>query len=617
MKLQLPLSEITRVPLRGTAVGTVLAGLFALSASLTTVRADSAVDSSPFQGGVVIQDVDDARLVPAATRIPTTEERVAYEAALKERFRFLEMAAARNAELGRSCLINGERVEIQPLDPAMGSSLAPWDGVRRIDGDGNPAPIHSDWSVYAGPWGLNQTAHLLNRTMIGAKLSEMNGAVASGMNGTVTTLLATRPQPALPFPWALDPYPDTSGWTQQQFDSLNILYSTRRDLLKLWWTKQMIEDPVSMREAMTLFWHDHFATASDKVFIPGSLYKQNALLRASALGNVKTLVRDIGIDPAMLIWLDGIYSTVGNVNENYGRELLELFTMGVGNYTQDDVVAAARAYTGYTTFDGVSTVFMAGWHDNGSKTFLGQTGNFFPGDIVNIIFEQPATARFIVRKLYRYFLDEYPDEALIEDLAQTLRDSNWEIKPVLERMLKSARFYDTAYKGAVYKDGIDVVVGGIRTFGHIGIDLSDPTNPESVYFNYATMVVGEILMNPPNVGGWPGYRSWINSYTLPWRRYFSAVSIFPGQYGWSLGMSFQPINYAQQCSNPDDAGTLVDEVALSVFGMAPTPLVRQALLDALLGGMSYGEWNLSLPTASNQIRELLRATFKMADYQLK
>lgn len=552
----------------------------------------------------------------APAHLPTAEERAAYKAELDLRFARLREAGAKARAATRSFDMMGQRLERATLDADLGSSLLPWSAARTA-GDGGPAPTNSNWNAYAGPWGLAQSAHLLKRTVIGANLHEMRDGVTNGMNATVATLVANRAQPAEPYSWVLEPFPDTSGWTQQQFDSLSTVYYTRFQLLRLWWSELIIEDPTSFREAMTLFWHDHFATAADKVYIPASMYKQLALLRTRSLGNVKALVQDIGNDPAMLVWLDGNYNIVGDVNENYSRELLELFTMGVGNYTQNDVREAARAFTGYTTSDGVHTVFIPSWHDYGSKTFMGQTGNWFGTHIVDIIFQQPETARFFVRKLYRYFLDEYPDETLVEDLAQTLRTNNWEIKPVLERMLKSERFYDPAYRGAIYKDGTDGILGTIRSLQLAGLDLSDPTSTQATYVFYGSSVTGQELFYPPNVGGWPGYRSWINSYTLPWRRYFSAVALAPGQYGWTLGLAFNPVVYASQTSNPNDAGTIVDEIALAHYGMAPTPLVRQALLDALLGGMAYNQWSINLPSASNHIRTFMRLLVKMADDQLK
>lgn len=521
---------------------------------------------------------------------------------------------------GRSC--SGRPFELTVLSPydergafvgSIGGAVAP-----SRNGDGSErSPVLADWSPYTGTFGLAQSAHLHRRAMIGPKIAEMRAGVASGLNTTVAGLLAARPLPPPPDTWATEPLPDLSNWTQQQIDSLVTVYLTRQELLRYWWTERILDPNPGVTEAMTLFWHDHFACGSDKIFIPAAVYKQNQLFRQYATGNFKDLVQAICLDPAMLIFLDGQYNVAGDVNENFARELLELFTMGVGHYSQDDVREAARAFTGYTTYDGWGSVFEPWNHDYGSKTFLGHTGPYFGHDIVTIIFQQPETARFICRKLYRYFIDEVPDEARIEELAVTLRNSNYEIKPVLEKMWKSQLFYDPGVRGSIYCDAVDRWPALWRTFNVPGVNFDDYGGTLYNWTAWGSYITGQVLMQPPNVAGWPGYRSWLNSYVLPWRRILS-TSVVDGEiFGEPYGFGVDVIAFANSLPNPNNANALIDDLATCLYGATPTPLVRTALLNALLQGMSPGSWSMSFPGAEGRLRNLLRTAVKMADFQLK
>jgi len=485
---------------------------------------------------------------------------------------------------------------------------------------GGPRP-GSEWGPYSGAWTRNEASHLLHRAMIGARFDEVRAAALAGQSATVAQLLKQRPKlPNPPAPWANEPFPDITNWSDDQIDSLFKEYWDRRDPLRLWWVKVMLNEPVSAREAMTLFWHDHFATGVSKVQLPQSMYVQNQLFRRQALGNFKTLVKEVARDPAMLIWLDGIDNRAGYTNENFARELLELFTMGVNNYTQDDVVAASRAFTGWTTIDGLKGIYVPEWHDNGMKTFLGRTGRWTGDDIVNIIFQHPATARFLCRKLYKYFLDEYPDEAAVESLAKVLRANNYEIRPVLQRMLLSTRFMDPNYRGALVSDPIDRTVGSMRTLRVEGIDfvVDHPEwHPEGAWTLYSMDVLGQMLFEPPNVGGWPGYRNWLNSLTLPWRKTLDVGLVDGDIDGFDLSMQSNVIALANDLTNPNDAEALVDDLALDLFGQPPTEAVRQRMLDELLQGAEPWEWSLYYPEAEARLRGLVRLALRLPDVQLK
>jgi len=476
----------------------------------------------------------------------------------------------------------------------------------------------SDWTPYTGTFGLEQAAHLLRRTVVGPTFDEMEAAVQDGLAQTVMNLLAPQFPPPLPGPWAVEPIPDVSDWTRDEIDSLITQYRIWDEDLRMWWTEGIIDAGPNVTETMTHFWHDHFATGMDKVFYPMSIYTQNALLRQHAVGNFQTLTRNVSKDPAMLLWLDNQYNYVGQINENFARELLELFTLGVDQYTQDDVVDVARAWTGYLTEDGITSIFVPSLHDDGLKTILGQFGRWDGDDVIDIVFQQDECARFICRKLYRWFIDEYPDEVLIEELAQTLRSNNYEIAPVLSQMLLSEHFFDTNYKGSVIRDGLDLYAGLPRSFGMADqIDLSDYLTIQAQWMRFSMNTYDHWLLDPPNVSGWDGYRTWVNSTTLPWRKALS-VSLVDGEiFETNLAMQLDAIALANTFQNPDDPYLLIADLSTVLYGFQPTELVEQRMLDELLQGAEPWEWSIFDPDAESRIQGLIRLALRLPDSQIK
>lgn len=476
----------------------------------------------------------------------------------------------------------------------------------------------TDWTPYSGTFGIPEAAHLLHRTVIGPQWSEFEAAAANGLSGTVNALLAPRFPPPPPGSWVNEPLPDLRDWNQQMIDSLLTVYREREEELRLWWPEVMIDQQTSVIESMVLFWHDHFATGAEKVVLPQSMYRQNDLFRDHALGNVRELTRAVAYDPAMLLWLDGQYNQVGNVNENFARELLELFTLGVDQYSQEDVVSAARAFTGYYTPDGITSVFYPPWHDHGFKMFLGQGGNFDGDDIIDIIFEQEETARFFCRKLYQWFVDEYPDEALVEELAQTLRNNDYAVAPVLRQIFLSEHFFDSEYRGAIIKDGVDHYAGEIRALGMAPmVDLSDPADNQAIFVRFSMNVSGQVLFEPPNVAGWPGYRTWVNSYTLPWRKTLDVGLIDGIVIGFPITMQANVKALVLQFQDPNDPYQVISDTSTLFFGFQPTELVANRMLDELLQGAEPWEWNINDPSATQQLRGLFRLAMRLPDFQLK
>ena len=276
--------------------------------------------------------------------------------------------------------------------------------------------------------------------------------------------------------------------------------------LGLWWANRMFSTRRPLEEKLTLFWHGHFATGENKVRDYRMMIRQNEMLRARASGAFRDLLVGILKDPAMLVYLDNGENVKKHPNENFGRELLELFTMGVGNYTERDVREAARAFTGWTN-DVLAFRFDADQHDFGQKTFLGRTGTFDGEDIIDAILAQPVTAEFVAAKIYRFFVRDEIAGPVKADLGRTYRDSGYQMKPLLKRIFLSKDFYSPPAFATQIKSPVHLVVSTYRkmSLGQV------PTIPD---FGRMTSGLGQSLFDPPNVAGWAGGRTWITPSTL-------------------------------------------------------------------------------------------------------
>ncbi len=284
--------------------------------------------------------------------------------------------------------------------------------------------------------------------------------------------------------------------------------------MQQWWVKRMIETPRPLEEKMTLFWHGHFATSYRTIEDSYHMFMQNELFRRHAVGNFGELMFAIIRDPAMIAYLDNNDSRKGRPNENLARELMELFSLGVGNYSEKDIKEGARALTGYT-FEDDKFVFQQNNHDAESKTILGEKGNLDGDGFVRAILKQPACARHMSRKLYRYFAADYPTgrpeidesaENVIRRLAGTMVSGKYEVKPVLRQLFLSEHFYDPALMNEMIKSPAELVVGAVRS-------LNTPVRDIDVLVD-AMGLMGQSLLFPPSVKGWDGGRAWINTSTL-------------------------------------------------------------------------------------------------------
>lgn len=286
-----------------------------------------------------------------------------------------------------------------------------------------------------------------------------------------------------------------------------------------WWANRMVATKRPLEEKMALFWHGHFATGDEKVQDYRKMLKQNELLRAKATGNFRDLLIAVSQDPAMLASLDAGVNVKGAPNENFAREIMELFTMGVGNYTEKDIQEAARAFTGWN-YKSLAFVVNPQQHDDGIKTVLGNSGNFDGVQVIDIILARQVTSEYIASKLYRYFVREEVTPAMRVQLGKLLRDKKYEIAPFLETVFVSRDFYSEASVGTRIKPPVELTVSTYRKLGLTEV----PGIPD---FNVLTEAMGQKLLNPPNVAGWTSGRSWITPGLLLVRGNFVYDTVFP------------------------------------------------------------------------------------------
>jgi len=283
--------------------------------------------------------------------------------------------------------------------------------------------------------------------------------------------------------------------------------------LKNWWVGEMMASNAPLNERMTLFWSNHFTSEFAKVQKASLMLRQNQLFRDQALGNYRTLVHAVARDPAMLIYLDSVKSKKGAANENFAREVLELFTLGEGHYSEQDIKEAARAFTGWR-FSGPDAEFRekSKLHDEGQKTFLGQTGNLDGDDVLDIVLQQPEAADFIVAELWKEFVSPDPDPKAVASLSAAFR-KNWDLAALMKSMLKEPAFWADSNRGTLVKSPVELVVGTQRALGL-------PMSPAVGAMAISSM--GQSLFDPPNVKGWATGDAWINTDTLLARRQFIA-----------------------------------------------------------------------------------------------
>ena len=413
-------------------------------------------------------------------------------------------------------------------------------------------------------------AHLMRRAGFGAKREEVETRAAKGYDATVDELVDFGEVKTIPEDLIRRYHPDAWG-------------NLGRTAASFHWMYRMIYTDAPLEEKMTLFWHGIFATGYQKVTQGQCLEDQITMFRKYGMGNFRDLLVELSKNPAMIIWLDNQDNHSGAINENYGRELLELFSMGVGNYSEDDIKEASRAFTGWTianteymelkaTRDSIWPYGRLAWrfeyrpedHDDGEKTVLGRTGNFNGEDVVDIICEQPATARFLARHMYHFFVADEPlvpqwpyvpprDPEAIEELCQAYFDNNYSIREMLRTLFKSEFFKSKDCWYEKVKSPAALIAGDLRTseeFRWPGRKIVD--------YQYQLTYMGQSLYEPPSVEGWNEGTGWIDTGNLVERMNFST----------------------QQLGNSDNAG--IKDLAGRIVEDGGHTMPAESLVDACL-----------------------------------
>ena len=446
--------------------------------------------------------------------------------------------------------------------------------------------------------------HLLARSLFGYSKDQFQQAMGYGTLEDLVdrALLSTQKLPVPPNPW-VDTLP---AQAQQDSGDAGTWYRE----LTYWWYNRMFSEGINMQEKMVLFLHNHFSCERDKVNYPQYMYQQNQLFRKFAFGNFKQLVKEVSIDPTMLIYLDGNGSRGTGPNENYGRELMELFTLGIGNYTENDIKQAAKVLSGWQV-KGLTAAFdSTRWYKETSLTIFGKTTQFNVNTLIDLIFEQKACAEFISRKLYEAFIYYKPDEAFVSQMANVLRTNNFEMKPLLRFMFLSDHFYQASIRGSDIKDPQELMVGSLKAL--------QVKTPDLVNLYDMAKLLQMQLFQPPNVAGWPGQRDWISSTTYSYRGGFTDSLLSGKRFnGTAVTGKLDAITYARTFPNSEKAELFVNDVVDSLILFPISDTKRQFLLDTLLDGTIAANWSTYTPQADARILRLLKAIMRLPEYQLQ
>jgi uncharacterized protein (DUF1800 family) len=531
--------------------------------------------------------------------------------------------------------------------------------------------ITSGINPYSGPWTENEIVHLLKRTMFGAKKADVDYFKTRTVSQAVDELLnPTAPNPAVPVKEyatsANATTPDTNivqGTTWiNDINNDGTVQSQRIASYKKWWTGVMINQDRSIREKMIMFWVNHFGNEASDVGFGNWAYKQHDLIRQNALGNFKVMMDAITKDVMMLRYLNGYLNVASAPDENYSRELMELFTLGKGpgsQYTENDVKEAAKVLTGwqingttYTSFfnsnrhtaNGVNKTFSSFFNNTVITGRTGATaGQLELNELLNMIFATQEVAKFMVRKFYRFFvyytIDATTETNVIEPLADIFRSNNYELRPVLTALFKSEHFFDVLNQNCYIKSPADHIIGSLREMNTVFPPLTDwDTNYGMWNFFYASMAnTGQILHDPPNVSGLPAYYQeplyheiWINSDSLPKRNIFTDTMSNNGFTRNNIRVVFNFVNYVQQFGNPGNPNDLIDDALKFIFRNQLSYESKKTIKTQIL--LSNQQWDyywtnawtayIASPTAANfnvvntRLKSLFQYFFNLAEYQL-
>lgn len=456
--------------------------------------------------------------------------------------------------------------------------------------EGSLAPIG------ASQWSVERAAHLLRRAGFGGTPSQIRELAAMSPDDAVALMIDGRAdgpiledfdesgfwEPSLAeFPPSRPATTDQAAETGEvmgvktkpsgprplQPATNRFFYWRRASMLEtrrvaFWWLDRMLRSGHPLEEKMTLFWHGHFATGEEKVRDYRKLKLQLDTLRTGGLGSFRDLLTAVAKDPAMLVFLDATYNVKGAPNENFGREVMELFTLGVGNYTEDDIREAARAFTGWSN-DDLEFRFDETKHDAGEKTFFGKTGAFDGNDILDIILEQEQTAIYIASKIYRFFVREDISPDLARELGKVFRDGDYQIAPFLATLFASEDFYCDASVATHIMSPTELM---ISTYRKLGLEAM-PGIPDPYTVG---KTLGQILLNPPTVAGWSEGRAWITPGLLFERGNFARELMFPDMISF-VDPNHEPGGIVRRTNDNINAGLDITEATLEE-GAAPSAL---------------------------------------------
>lgn len=507
---------------------------------------------------------------------------------------------------------------------------------------------------YAGAWNENLLKHLLRRTLFGFSKDDVAFFKNMTMSDTVDYLLTlplTQPDPPVNGynkPGQIDP-DIASGDTWVNGPENLAFNGERRNSLYAWSAEQIISPQRNIREKMTFFLHNHFATEVETIGYPIAAYNHHKMLRENCLGNFKDLVKKVTTDVGMLIYLNGYLNTKTAPDENYGRELMELFTLGKSpdsQYTENDVKAAARVLTGWRINPSTYSSFFSGVvHDTDDKTFSsffnntvitgksGAAGANETDELIDMIFtKEDVVARFIVRKLYRYFLyyviDDTIETNVIIPLANIFKQ-DWNIKNVVSTLLKSEHFFHANNVGCYIKNAFDVFGTYAKQFK---LEMPDNT-PEDKHAAYYALFIGISLSgliwgNPPNVSGWPAYyqepqysQLWLNSDTLPKRILYTVLLMIGIDYSPGKKLQVDLIEAAKQCSDPSNPNKLIQETIDLMYAMDISAARKQSLKQStLLFGLTSdyywtSAWNDYIANPSDDAKKKIVTTALLGMYK--
>ncbi|TNE60037.1 MAG: DUF1800 domain-containing protein [Bacteroidetes bacterium] len=465
------------------------------------------------------------------------------------------------------------------------------------------------------PWNARRVAHLYRRLGFGASIDQIEQGLQMDPSDLVDQLLdaaASLPPPTPPS-WA--------DWTSDDYTGNNALITQhRRDLRDRWFTEMLDE---GVRAKMAFFWSNHFVTELEVYGCNAYLWSYYALLNAYALGNFREFVKEMGKNPAMLVYLNGAVNEVGEPNENYARELMELFTMGEGNgYTQLDVVEMSRAVTGWKAFFNgcYPPYFDPAKFDNNPKTIFGVTANFSFDEAHDLIFsERPdQVAHFITGKIYRNFVYETIDDSIVDGLATTFKDNNWELLPVLKQLFKSEHFFEERFMNTLFKSPVEALIPVFKMANANSVTHIDPGWWSDIAFYLDRL--GQIIFGPPNVAGWPGYRSWVNENTLALRWNYVALVATYVQQNDQLRDNLRTL--AKTVSDNSNDATVVTQALVDFFiGQDLDTIYADAAVGYFKAGIpegyfTDGSWNLNWDEVPDQVINLLKYIARLPEFQL-